>query len=63
MSALVLEELLKERIKQQQVHRRISYLKSVLRVFGYFWLPLSLKDAAVLLIIAELLGIAEEVWG
>jgi hypothetical protein len=48
------------------LHTKLSYLKSILRLLGYLVLltyddpPLTI--AAILLIIAELLGIAEEAW-
>ena len=46
-----------------ELHKKISYLKSGLRLFGYVLLPCSLWLAAFVLIVSELAGIAEEVWG
>jgi hypothetical protein len=42
-------------------HKRISIAKSALRIFGYFALAGgSLQGAGALLLLAEILGIAEE---
>lgn len=46
-----------------QLHERISYAKSVIRLVGYATLPFSITTAACVLFASELLGIAEEVWG
>ncbi len=48
---------------KNELHRRISYWKSVLRLAGYGSLIWNLTYGVVLLIISEVLGIAEEVWG
>jgi hypothetical protein len=46
-----------------ELHKRISYWKSVLRLAGYAFIwPLSPVVSGVLFV-SELLGIAEEVWG
>jgi hypothetical protein len=41
-------------------HQLISFIKSGLRFVGYFALPFSLMVAAVFLILAEVLGVVEE---
>lgn len=41
-------------------HQIISFVKSAFRLAGYVLLPFNLFGTAVLLILAELLGIAEE---
>lgn len=46
-----------------QLHKQISYVKSVARIIGYVALPFSIVAAAIILVLSELLGIAEEVWG
>jgi len=46
-----------------QIHERVSYVKSVLRIVGYAFLPFSIVKASAVLVVSELLGIAEEVWG
>ena len=46
-----------------ELHKRISYWKSVLRLAGYAFIwPLSPLVSGILFV-SELLGIAEEVWG
>jgi len=48
------------------LHTKISYIKSILRIVGYILLiaynDTILTVAASTLIVAELLGIAEEAW-
>jgi len=46
-----------------ELHERISYTKSALRLVGYGLLLVSIVAAAGVLFVSELLGIAEEVWG
>ena len=41
-------------------HKRVSFIKSFFRIAGFFALPFSIVSGAAILIIAELLGIAEE---
>jgi hypothetical protein len=45
------------------LHKYISYIKSVIRLIGYVFLPISLPHAAIALFISEILGILEEVFG
>lgn len=45
------------------LHTKLSYVKSVLRILGYCCLPVNLVVAAVVLIVAEGIGIAEELPG
>lgn len=42
-------------------HQHISWLKSVVRLVGYIYLPIYMPAAALILIGSEILGIAEEV--
>lgn len=58
-----------EKTTPMTLHTKISLAKSALRIIGYLALLLTLRDviagivsASVSLIIAEGLGIAEEVW-
>jgi len=53
----------KQPMTKNELHRRISYWKSVLRLAGYGSLIWNLTYGVILLIVSELLGIAEEVWG
>lgn len=41
-------------------HTVVSWFKSMARILGYIWLLLSLKVGIALLLIAEVLGIIEE---
>ena len=50
-------------MNKEKLHYRISMVKSVVRIVGYAWLPISIGVAAGLLVVSELLGIAEEIWG
>lgn len=42
-------------------HKKISFIKSGLRIFGFSMLIQNLKLAATFLVVAEILGILEEV--
>lgn len=42
-------------------HQTISFVKSAIRIFGYILIPTHLMGAAWILVISELIGIAEEV--
>ena len=41
-------------------HLLFSLIKSVIRILGFLFIPLDLVIATVLLVISELVGIAEE---
>jgi len=43
-----------------ELHQKISFLKSGIRIVGYGFLPFNLWVAGGLLIIAEVVGIIEE---
>ena len=45
------------------LHTKLSYVKSIWRMFGFAFLPFHLAAAASFLIIAEAIGIAEELPG
>ena len=52
-----------KRLQQARLHKTISYVKSGLRIGGYVWLPISIVAGVIILVIAEGLGFAEEIWG
>jgi hypothetical protein len=41
-------------------HRFASFLKSIVRIFGYAILPLNIEYAVITLIVSEIIGIVEE---
>ncbi len=41
-------------------HQIVSFIKSIVRIFGYGALLISLEVGAILLILSEILGITEE---
>ena len=41
-------------------HRRISFLKSGIRIVGYVFIPFNLIAATALLVVSEVVGIIEE---
>ncbi len=43
-----------------KAHQIVSFLKSAVRITGYAFLPVDIFTAACILIISELIGIAEE---
>lgn len=42
-------------------HQHISFVKSAIRILGYFLLPWDIIAAVLLLVISEVIGILEEV--
>lgn len=44
----------------QKWHRRISFIKSGIRIVGYALIPFNLIAATVVLVISEVVGIVEE---
>ena len=45
------------------IHAKISYIKSFVRIFGFiFLISQEFFSAAAILIIAEIIGIAEEIY-
>ena len=49
-----------DQMPDQKWHRRISFLKSGIRIVGYVFIPFNLLTATVLLIVSEAVGIIEE---
>ena len=44
----------------QKWHRRISFIKSGIRIVGYALIPFNLIAATVVLVVSEVVGIVEE---
>ena len=52
-----------DQMPDQKWHRRISFLKSGIRIVGYVFIPFNLIAATALLVVSEVVGIIEElVW-
>jgi len=49
-----------DQMPDQKWHRRISFLKSGIRIVGYCFIPFNLITATVFLVISEVVGIIEE---
>ena len=49
-----------DQMPDQKWHRRISFIKSGIRIAGYFAIPFNIPAAVSLLIISEVVGIIEE---
>ncbi len=48
--------------KQYSTHAQISFIKSIFRIVGFFTLLFSTVFAVSILVVAELIGIAEEMF-
>ena len=48
------------KIPDPRLHQLISFVKSGIRIIGYVCIPFSLGWSAALLILSEIVGIAEE---
>ena len=49
-----------DQMPDQKWHRRISFIKSGIRIAGYVLIPFNLIAATVVLVISEVVGIIEE---
>jgi hypothetical protein len=49
-----------DQMPNQKWHRRISFIKSGIRILGYGFLAFNLITAIVLLVMSEVVGIIEE---
>ena len=49
-----------DQMPDQKWHRRISFLKSGIRIVGYVFIPFNLIAATALLVVSEVVGIVEE---
>ena len=56
--------LIKEEINMEhpnaKKHQTISFIKSWIRIIGYFFIPFSLVTATLILVASEIVGIIEE---
>lgn len=50
----------KQELPDARLHQLISFIKSGIRIVGYFFIPFNLVAATGLLILSELVGIVEE---
>ena len=50
----------KQELPDAYLHQRVSFIKSIVRIIGYGFLPFSLETAAIILILSEIIGIVEE---
>jgi len=41
-------------------HQTISFIKSWIRIIGYFFIPFNLVIATLILVVSEIIGIVEE---
>ena len=49
-----------DQMPDQKWHRRISFIKSGIRIMGYAFIPFNLIVATVVLVVSEVVGILEE---
>ena len=49
-----------DQMPDQKWHRRISFIKSGIRILGYIFIPFNIITATALLIVSEAVGIIEE---
>ena len=49
-----------DQMPDQKWHRRISFIKSGIRIIGYGFIPFNLVTATILLVVSEAVGIIEE---
>ena len=49
-----------DQMPDQKWHRRISFIKSGIRIAGYALIPFNLIAATVVLVVSEVVGIVEE---
>ena len=49
-----------DQMPDQKWHRKISFLKSGIRIVGYVFIPFNLIAATALLVVSEVVGIIEE---
>ena len=49
-----------EKLPDPRLHQIISFVKSGVRILGYFFIPFNIGVAVTLLIVSEAVGIIEE---
>ena len=52
--------VLKHELPDPKLHKTISIVKSLVRIIGFGFLPFSISLSAAVLVVAELIGIVEE---
>ncbi len=50
----------KQELPDARLHQIISFIKSIVRIVGYGFIPFNLETATIILILSELIGIVEE---
>ena len=51
---------MKQELPDAKKHQQISFIKSLVRIVGYAFIPYSLETATIILILSEIVGIVEE---
>ena len=51
---------LPKKLPDARLHQIVSFIKSSIRMVGYFFIPFNLAYAAFILILSEIIGIIEE---
>jgi len=54
------KEETKQELPDAKKHQQISFIKSGIRILGYIFIPFNIDVAVTLLIVSEVVGIAEE---
>ena len=49
-----------DKLPDPKKHQIISFVKSVIRILGYIFIPIDLGAAVTLLVVSEAVGIVEE---
>ena len=49
-----------ESMPDQYWHKKISFIKSAVRILGYGFIPFDLLVATIILVLSEVIGILEE---
>ena len=50
----------KQELPDAELHQKVSFIKSAIRILGYTFLWYNLDIAAILLILSEVVGVLEE---
>ena len=60
MIGLLIKEEISMKYPDAKKHQIISFIKSWIRIIGYFFIPFNLIAATIILVISEVIGIIEE---
>jgi len=60
MIGLLIKEEINMKHPDAKKHQIISFIKSWIRIIGYFFIPFSLVTATLILVVSEVIGIIEE---